>query len=195
MATPFVNRRDLAFQLFEALDVEALTVRPRFAEHGRETFLAALDAAIAIAAEKFLPHNRKADEHEPTFDGERVRLLPEVKEALDAYVAAGFLAAHREYGEGGMQLPATVARACQAVFEAANVYHMIARHLNDQPVPPSHIASQPIPEALDRLILACLAKEPGDRPQTALELSKALSEVPVEAWTNEQAEKWWSARG
>ena len=121
MATPFVNRRDLAFQLFEALDVEALTVRPRFAEHGRETFLAALDAAIAIAAEKFLPHNRKADEHEPTFDGERVRLVPEVKEALDAYVAAGFLAAHRAYGEGGMQLPATVARACQAVFEAANV--------------------------------------------------------------------------
>ena len=85
--------------------------------------------------------------------------------------------------------------AGRQVFEAANVYHMIARHLNDQPVPPSHIASQPIPEALDRLILACLAKEPGDRPQTARELSKALSEVPVEAWTNEQAEKWWSARG
>jgi alkylation response protein AidB-like acyl-CoA dehydrogenase len=117
----FVSRRDLEFQLFEALDAASLTARPRYADHGRETFLAALDTAIDIAAEKFAPHNRKADEHEPTLDGDRVRIIPEVKEALDAYVAAGFLAAARDYAEGGMQLPSTVARACQAVFEAANV--------------------------------------------------------------------------
>src|SRR5512138_2150861 len=121
MKSKIVNRRDLEFQLFEALDAASLVQHPRFKEHSRETFEAALDAALAIADEKFAPHNRKADEHEPTFDGERVHLVPEVKEALDAYVEAGFLAAHRDYAEGGMQLPATVARACQAVFEAANV--------------------------------------------------------------------------
>ena len=120
MTTPFVNRRDLAFQLFEALDVEALTARPRFADHSRDTFLSALDAALAIATEKFAPHNRAADEHEPTLEGGRVRLLPAVKEALDAYVEAGFLSAARDYQVGGMQLPCTVSRACQAVFSAAN---------------------------------------------------------------------------
>ncbi len=121
MTSRFVNRRDLEFQLLEVLDLEALLARPRFQEHSRETFLSAVETAIAVAAAKFLPHYRKADEEEPTFDGERVKLVPEAKEALDAYVAAGFLSAARDAEQGGMQLPVTVARACQAVFEAANV--------------------------------------------------------------------------
>ncbi len=121
MSSRIVNRRDLEFQLFEVLDVESLRDRPRFAQHSRETMLAALDTALAIAEEKFAPHNHKADEHEPTFDGQRIHLIPEVKEALDAYIAAGFLAATEDYEKGGMQLPATVAGACQAIFAAANV--------------------------------------------------------------------------
>ena len=80
------------------------------------------------------------------------------------------------------------------VFEAANVFHMIARHLNDEPVPPSQVAPQHIPDALDQLILACLAKEPGDRPQSAAMLSKALAAVPTDPWTEEEALKWWSTR-
>ena len=119
MGSRIVNRRDLEFQLFEVLDLESLRKRPRFAQHSRETMLAALDTALAIAEEKFAPHNRKADEHEPTFDGQRVHLIPEVKEALDAYIAAGFLSATEDYEKGGMQLPATVGRCCQAVFAAA----------------------------------------------------------------------------
>jgi alkylation response protein AidB-like acyl-CoA dehydrogenase len=116
-----VSRRDLQFQLFEVLDAASLTSRPRFSEHSRETFEAALDTALDIAAEKFAPHNRKADEEEPKLEGDRVRLIPEVKEALDAYLAAGFLSAVRDYDEGGMQLPVTLAQACRAVFAAANV--------------------------------------------------------------------------
>jgi butyryl-CoA dehydrogenase len=121
MSQGFVNRRDLVFQLLEALDVEALTGRPRHAEHSRETLLAAVDTAIEIAAAKFAPHYRRSDEEEPRLEGGRVRLVPEVKAALDAYLAAGFLLAHRDASVGGLQLPVTVARVCQAVFEAANV--------------------------------------------------------------------------
>jgi butyryl-CoA dehydrogenase len=121
MHSRIVSRRDLEFQLFEALDMESLRERPRFAQHSRETMLAAVDTALAIAEEKFAPHNRKADEHEPTFDGKSVHLIPEVKEALEAYIAAGFLTAAEDFEKGGMQLPATVARACQAIFAAANV--------------------------------------------------------------------------
>ena len=121
MGSRIVSRRDLEFQLFEVLDVESLLKRPRFAQHSRETMLAAVDTALAIAEEKFAPHNRKADEHEPTFEGGRVRLIPEVKEALDAYIAAGFLTAGEDFDKGGMQLPVTVRGACQAIFAAANV--------------------------------------------------------------------------
>ena len=44
--------------LEELLHVDALCTRPRFAEHSRETFAAALDTAYDIASEKFAPHQR-----------------------------------------------------------------------------------------------------------------------------------------
>jgi len=121
MASRIINRRDLEFVLFELLDAEALTARPRFADHSRETFLAALDTAEAIAAEKFATHNRKADEHEPQFDGRRVTMIPEVKEALQAFIDAGFMAAAHDYELGGMQLPVTMTQACFSLFKGANV--------------------------------------------------------------------------
>jgi butyryl-CoA dehydrogenase len=101
--------------------VEALTARPRFADHGRETFDAVLDLCETLAAERFAPHNRKADLNEPRFVDGRVEMIPEVREALAAFREAGLFAAQADYGFGGMQLPATVATAAFAFFQAANV--------------------------------------------------------------------------
>lgn len=86
-----INSRDLEFQLFEVLEAETLTQRARHADHSRETFNAALETAHAVATEKFAPHNRLCDEHEPQFDGQRVTIPAAVKEALDALRGAGFL--------------------------------------------------------------------------------------------------------
>jgi butyryl-CoA dehydrogenase len=119
--TDIINRRDLDFQLFEVLDAESLTAHPRFADHSRETFGAVLDTATAIAEEKFAPHNRKADEHEPTFDGSRVSMIPEVAEALKAFCEAGFIAAAHDYERGGMQLPVLLTQAAFSLFKGANV--------------------------------------------------------------------------
>ncbi len=121
MAGAIINRRDLDFQLFEALDTESLTSRPRYAEHSKETFLAVLDTAEAMATEKFAPHNRKADEHEPTFDGQRVNMIPEVGEALKAFCDAGFIAAAHDFERGGMQLPVVMTQAAFSLFKGANV--------------------------------------------------------------------------
>ncbi len=116
-----VSRRDLAFLLYEWLDVEALTQRPRYAAHARETFDAALDTAEQIATDLFAPHARKSDLEEPHFDGEKVHLIPEVAQAIDAFVAAGLMAAEQAEEFGGMQLPITVAKAAFAYFKGANV--------------------------------------------------------------------------
>ena len=121
MQSKILNSRDIEFILYELLDVESLTAWPRFAEHGRETFDAALDTASKIATEKFAPHNRKGDLNEPTFDGERVSMIPEVADALRAFNDAGFLSATQDFGDNGMQLPWTVAQACLSWFHAANI--------------------------------------------------------------------------
>jgi alkylation response protein AidB-like acyl-CoA dehydrogenase len=115
------SRRDIAFLLYEWLGVERLTQRPRYAEHTRETFDAALDIGERIATELFAPHNRKSDLNEPTFDGERVLLIPEIRQALDAFREAGLMAAEHDESMGGMQLPVVVAKAMFAYFKGSNV--------------------------------------------------------------------------
>ncbi|BBK36634.1 acyl-CoA dehydrogenase [Allostella sp. ATCC 35155] len=117
----FVRRADLDFLLFDWLDAEGLTGRARFADHGRETFAAALDTAEAIAARHFQPHNRKADIEEPRLENGRVVVVPEAKAALDAFREAGFFAMEAAPEAGGMALPHLVAQACFGVFDAANI--------------------------------------------------------------------------
>ena len=121
MPAELISRRDLDFQLYEWLDVEELTKRKRFADHSKETFDAILDLATQIAEKHFAPHAKKADEHEPKFDGTVVTMIPEVKAALDVYRESGLVAATMDHEYGGMQLPAVVSGAQQGLFNAANV--------------------------------------------------------------------------
>jgi alkylation response protein AidB-like acyl-CoA dehydrogenase len=121
MSSLILSRRDIEFLLYEWLDAESLAARARFADHSRETFDAALDTSERIAAEFFAPHNKKADQNEPRFDGERVHLIDEIKTAVDAFAAAGLIAATHDYDLGGMQLPTLVDKACMAYFMGANV--------------------------------------------------------------------------
>ncbi|MFK8331059.1 acyl-CoA dehydrogenase [Pseudomonas sp. BJa5] len=121
MTDALLNERELNFQLYELLDTEALLDRPRYAEHDRAVFDATLETARGIAAEYFAPHNQKGDANEPTFDGTTVRLIPETKAAWDAFAQAGFLAAHHNADDGGLQLPEVILRASMAYFNAANI--------------------------------------------------------------------------
>src|SRR3954471_24734946 len=118
--SPLIDRRHLDFVLYELLDVENLARYPRFAEHNRETFDAAVELAHRVALEKFLPHNRKADLHEPQMVDGKVVMIPEIEEALTAFNEAGFMAVLADYAQGGMQLPFVIATACDALFSAAN---------------------------------------------------------------------------
>ena len=121
MSETLLSSRNLAFELYEVLDAEALTQRERFAEHSRETFDAALGTARSIAENLFAPHNRKNDENEPEYVNGEARLIPEVKPAVDAFLEAGFLNATRTFEQGGMQLPNLLSQACFAHFQSANI--------------------------------------------------------------------------
>jgi len=129
--SPIINQTNLQFLLHEVFPVEKLCAYPRFADHEVATFDAVIQAAHDLALNKFLPHNRQSDNHEPEFDNGRVKIIPEVKAALDAYAEAGFPAAFADSEDGGMQLPFSISLACDALFASANVstmgYAMLAR--------------------------------------------------------------------
>jgi butyryl-CoA dehydrogenase len=115
-------RDTLDFLLFDWLHAADLTSRERFADHSRETFGAVLDTCERIAREKFAPCYRLMDTEEPRFDGERVHLPAATKEAVDALVESGMLAATHDYDMGGMQLPCLIETAANAFVSKANVH-------------------------------------------------------------------------
>jgi tRNA A-37 threonylcarbamoyl transferase component Bud32 len=79
------------------------------------------------------------------------------------------------------------------VFEAENIFQLMAKRLRDDPVPPSQRTSLPIPPALDQLVLACLERKPENRPASAAEVSRLLAEIDVTPWDESQAAAWWQS--
>jgi serine/threonine-protein kinase len=80
----------------------------------------------------------------------------------------------------------------EPVFPAATPLEMVTQHVVGTPVPPSQRTQAPIPPSLERLILACLEKDPSRRPADAEELAQRLAACELEApWTPERARCWW----
>jgi serine/threonine-protein kinase len=79
----------------------------------------------------------------------------------------------------------------QPVFEADGVVQLIAKHLQATVIPPSIRSNQPIPEALEQVVMKCLAKRPDDRPQSAAQLSQMLDWIPTDGWSEDKARQSW----
>jgi serine/threonine-protein kinase len=78
------------------------------------------------------------------------------------------------------------------VFEAQTRADMLVMHAHQKPVLPSKRIDRPMHPGLEALVMQCLEKNPNKRPQTAHELSEALSALRFERpWTDERAELWW----
>jgi serine/threonine-protein kinase len=78
------------------------------------------------------------------------------------------------------------------VFEGGTPMQMITRRAVEDPLPPSQRTELPIPRDLEAVVLACLSRLPGDRPQSAAALDRALASVAVPPWTEDQAREWWA---
>jgi serine/threonine-protein kinase len=80
------------------------------------------------------------------------------------------------------------------VFEGLTDYETLLEHINTLPVPPSQRTETAIPSELDRIIMACLDKDPNKRPQTASELIARINAIPLTTpWNRNRAEQWWRA--
>ena len=80
----------------------------------------------------------------------------------------------------------------QLVFEGATPYEVVSQHITAAPVPPSVRSGLQIPPALEKVILACLAKEPERRPPDGPELARRLEACALpQQWTERQAQEWW----
>jgi hypothetical protein len=81
----------------------------------------------------------------------------------------------------------------QFVFEGDTPLATIVHHIQSVPIPPSQKAELEIPEPLEKIILACLEKNPNDRPQSIAELDRLLQACPLEKnWNNAKAAEWWN---
>jgi len=114
-----------------------------------------------------------------------------------------FIAPEQALGEGDLDARADIyAIGCvaywlltgQFVFTADTTMGYLVHHIHTPARPPSEVASSPIPRALDEVILACLAKDPAQRPQSARELSRRLAEMEGgDRWSAATARAWWDA--
>ncbi len=80
------------------------------------------------------------------------------------------------------------------IFTGRSPMETMLQHVHATPVPPSQRSELAIPPALEETIMACLAKDRADRPQTADALTALLAAVPLaRPWTVERAAAWWDA--
>jgi serine/threonine-protein kinase len=79
------------------------------------------------------------------------------------------------------------------VFSGDTAMATALAHVKDVPVPPSARSEFSITPALDAVVMACLAKEPVDRPASANDLATRLSQsIPGTVWSASAAHAWWN---
>lgn len=81
------------------------------------------------------------------------------------------------------------------VFPSGPMVEVLERHLNEVPVFPSQRLERPLPADLEYVVMACLAKDPAERPGSAGKLEEMLRACNVEDWTPADATTWWDEYG
>src|SRR5262249_56412555 len=72
-------------------------------------------------------------------------------------------------------------------FERASAFEVMIAHARDEVIPPSRLRPD-VPADLERVILRCLAKDPGGRFQDTDSLEQALAECAASGqWTQAHA--------
>lgn len=77
-------------------------------------------------------------------------------------------------------------------FVSDNLVELLRMHSMESPLPPSQRLGRPVSEELEAAIMACLEKNPANRPQTARDLAGLLSQSPAcGKWRVGDGDTWW----
>jgi eukaryotic-like serine/threonine-protein kinase len=142
-----------------------------------------------------------------SLDGRAARPEPGPALTADAVIQGtpAFMAPEQALGGPTLDIRADIyATGCvaywlltsQYVFTADTPMGVLMHHAHTPPIPPSSRTARPIPEALDRLVVQCLAKDPAERPQSATELLHRLDRIALpNPWSEDRAREWWQRQG
>jgi serine/threonine-protein kinase len=84
----------------------------------------------------------------------------------------------------------------EPVFKGRDAGEICSQHIHAEPVPPSKRRESPVPASFEAIVLACLAKEPSDRPATAGHLRARLwADGTLRKWNTDRARRWWRKHG
>jgi hypothetical protein len=80
-------------------------------------------------------------------------------------------------------------------FTGETAFAVMMAHARDPIVPPSEVGPG-VPQDLERVVVCCLAKKPGERYPDVKALAQALSACASAAdWDAEKADRWWAEIG
>ena len=129
--------------------------------------------------------------------GEDARLTaPEAVSGTPAYLAPEVAAGDAVDGKAdlyGLGCVGYFLLTGAIVFEGESPMQVVLKHIQSEPVPPSLRLGRPLPQPLERLILACLAKAPAGRPADAATLAEALTHAGADDWSQSDARRWWES--
>ncbi len=74
----------------------------------------------------FAPHNAKADQDEPSFDGQTVKTIAEVKTAWKQFADAGLLCAQHDYELGGYAIANINQHGCECLLHVGKSIYSVA---------------------------------------------------------------------
>jgi serine/threonine-protein kinase len=124
---------------------------------------------------------------EGSFSGSPLYMPPEQAEAYDEVDGRGDI-----YSLGAVAYHLLTGKP---PFEGGSIIDVLMAHATKEAIPPSKIVST-IPADLEKVVLRCLEKKPGDRFQNVESLERALAACEcADKWTEEMAEQWWSEAG
>lgn len=142
---------------------------------GRADFLKVLDFGLVAF---------RTDPKDSAISGTPAYLAPEVVSGESADARSDV------YGLGAIAYYLLTGRT---VFDAEGVVAMLHAHVHESPRPPSNRGAGDVPEALEALVLRCLAKDPAKRPKDAAALLTEVQGIQGLAWTRAEADAWWKA--